>query len=142
MKQIFLLSVLAILSVNCQGAVITGEITGITPEGYRLIMEVDRSSGGMISGSLANIGDLVEAVVEYDPKAKLFQVISEQVIGESDVAPLVSEKEKLLVEGGLDVTGIKFIVLDDDKKSKHLVVPYWDGERRVLLDRGEIEEDE
>lgn len=133
---------LAGVCATSEGAIITGEITGITPAGDRLIMEVDRSSGGMISGSLANIGDLVEAVVEYDPQAKLFQVISEQVIGQSCLAPLVSEKEKLLVEGGLDVTGIKFIVLDDDKKSKHLVVPYWDGERRVLLDRGEIEEDE
>lgn len=142
MMRLIWVILLAGVCVTSEGAIITGEITGITPAGDRLIMEVDRSSGVMLSGSQASVGDLMEIKGRYDPQAKLFSVEAETKLGESDIAPLVSEKSKLYDLSGLDVTGIKFIVLDDDKKSKHLVVPYWDGELRVLLDRGEIEEDE
>lgn len=127
------------MSLSGTGGIELGpcEVTAITPEGYRCIWEIDRSAGMLLSGSQAQVGQVVVVRGDYDPQTGIFAVSSEASLCEGDIAPLVLDPAKVLDPQGLDLTGFKvktWSVIQPEQQM--LLVPYLLGGQWRYVVRG------
>jgi len=137
MKTIVTLFAGLLLTTPVWSCAISGEITGITPEGYRLMMSVDRCSGMVIEDSTVEVGKLVELTGEFSKETARFTVESEVSVGSSDLLPIFINYSRINA-AGLDITGLKVITVKPETSEVILVVPYklpGDATYR-LLERG------